>query len=293
MPRGWRTVTPKVLRFISSLPGLLVSSGLSDAEKPGTAAPTHNGHALPGAAINGANLPVGRLPIPTTDGALYLANEVIYGEAWAARHNAEIWGVALRREDKIMTTELSDQTIAPSVDQTFRRITVRGPRVEDIGGIVAVVRTCDPFLTAHNSYIYWMTIRCHGDICAVVESDGELVAWCSVARVSGDKYFSHQTAVAPGCRGHGVGKALWAYVLDKIGHSPAFELEFTIDRNNDAALGLMASVADQAGMRLVKKPGAVPLLEAGCVEELYVMRSSMGVGHSGREWCSDAAGFYE
>jgi hypothetical protein len=34
----------------------------------------------------------GPTPIPTTDGALYLAAEVIYGEAWAARHNAEIWG---------------------------------------------------------------------------------------------------------------------------------------------------------------------------------------------------------
>jgi hypothetical protein len=29
--------------------------------------------------------------MPTCDGALFLAAEVIYGETWAATHNAEIW----------------------------------------------------------------------------------------------------------------------------------------------------------------------------------------------------------
>jgi len=35
MPRGWRKVTRKVRRFFRALAGILVSSGLSDTEKPG------------------------------------------------------------------------------------------------------------------------------------------------------------------------------------------------------------------------------------------------------------------
>ncbi len=55
--------------------------------------PGQNGCALPGAASTGEELTCpSPIPIPTTDGALYLAAEVIYGEAWAARHNAEVWG---------------------------------------------------------------------------------------------------------------------------------------------------------------------------------------------------------
>jgi len=55
------------------------------------AVPVTNDCALPGAAISG-ELTGSPIPIPSTDGALCLADEVIYGEAWAARHNAEIWG---------------------------------------------------------------------------------------------------------------------------------------------------------------------------------------------------------
>ncbi len=62
-----------------------------DAGKHDEAVPVTNGCALPGAAISG-ELTGSPIPIPTTDGALSFAAEVIYGEAWAARHNAEIWG---------------------------------------------------------------------------------------------------------------------------------------------------------------------------------------------------------
>ncbi len=44
-------------------------------------------------ATRGAGEPAGSLFIETTiDGAVYLAAEILFGEAWAARHNAEIWG---------------------------------------------------------------------------------------------------------------------------------------------------------------------------------------------------------
>jgi hypothetical protein len=62
-----------------------------DAGKPDGAVPVTNGCALPGAAISG-ELTGSPIPISTPDGALGLAVEFIYGEAWAAGHNAEIWG---------------------------------------------------------------------------------------------------------------------------------------------------------------------------------------------------------
>ena len=65
----------------------------TDQGKPDRAVPVTSGCALPGAAITGEVLTgASPIPIPTTDGALWLAAEVIYGEAWAVRHNAEIWG---------------------------------------------------------------------------------------------------------------------------------------------------------------------------------------------------------
>ena len=36
-------------------------------------------------------------PIPTTDGALYLAAEILWPEIWPAAHNREVWGC---RSDK-------------------------------------------------------------------------------------------------------------------------------------------------------------------------------------------------
>jgi hypothetical protein len=62
-----------------------------DAGKPDQAVPVTSGCALPGAAISG-ELTGSPIPIPTTDCALIFDAEVTYGEEWAARHNAEIWG---------------------------------------------------------------------------------------------------------------------------------------------------------------------------------------------------------
>jgi hypothetical protein len=74
-----------------------MSDDLAGSDAANRLLPGQNGCASAGAASTGEEL-TGELagpspiPIPTTDGALYLAAEVIYGEAWAARHNAEIWG---------------------------------------------------------------------------------------------------------------------------------------------------------------------------------------------------------
>ncbi|MGC2662039.1 MAG: GNAT family N-acetyltransferase [Bryobacteraceae bacterium] len=163
-----------------------------------------------------------------------------------------------------------------SQENMVGKLEIRAPRMNDIEAIIEVVRSCAPFLTAHISYIYWMTIRYHAHRCAVAEIDGELVGWCSVAQVSGNKYFSHQTAVAPTARGLGVAHSLWAHVLSNLKVQPEFELEFTLNRRNDAALKLMTAVAERAGMRLIKRSEVVELFEEGTGEELYVMAPAPG-----------------
>jgi L-2,4-diaminobutyric acid acetyltransferase len=149
---------------------------------------------------------------------------------------------------------------------------IRTPRAEDIRGIVTVVRACEPYLTAHMSYIYWMDIRYFCETCAVAELAGELVGWCSIIPVSSKKYFLHQLGVAPGARRRGLAEALLAYQVIKLkGQLASFELDFTVDRQNGMALRLIRSVADRTGMQMQKRPEVVELLEEGCKEELYVM----------------------
>lgn len=62
-----------------------------DTGKPETAVPVTNGCASPSAAIEG-ELPGSPIPIPTIDGALYLAAEILFPEIWPAAHNRELWG---------------------------------------------------------------------------------------------------------------------------------------------------------------------------------------------------------
>ena len=182
--------------------------------------------------------------------------------------------LAATRQVTTMRNDLDFEIINDAQHDCLGCVNVRTPRVDDIREIIRVVRACEPILTAHISYIYWMYIRYYRDTCAVAELNGTLVGWCSVAAVAKDKYFSHQSAVDPAKRGRGVGTSLWAYVLDKIARSPAFQLEFTIERSNSAALRLMQGVADRAGMFLHKTQETAQLLEEGCAEEMYVMSPS-------------------
>lgn len=62
----------------------------ADTGKPGTAVQVTASCTSPGAAASGG-VTAPPFPIPTVDGALYLAAEVIWGEAWPARHNHELW----------------------------------------------------------------------------------------------------------------------------------------------------------------------------------------------------------
>jgi hypothetical protein len=62
----------------------------TDTGKPVPAVPVTNTWAQPGAAASGG-VTTPPFPIPTVDGALYLAAETIWGETWPARHNHELW----------------------------------------------------------------------------------------------------------------------------------------------------------------------------------------------------------
>ena len=159
-----------------------------------------------------------------------------------------------------------------SFAQDWSPLEIRMPTVADLSGIVTVVRSCEPFLTAHMSYIYWMNIRNHGETCAVAELNGELVGWCSISPTPSGKYFLHQLGIAPRARRRGVGESLLDFLLNKLKkQTAAFELEFTIDRKNGAAQTLFKGFAERAGMHLWKTGAVVELLEDSCTEELYVM----------------------
>lgn len=64
-----------------------------DAGKPDTAVPVTNGCTSRAAAIPGDVTAASPIPIPTIDGALYLAAEIIWPEFWPARSNRDLWGM--------------------------------------------------------------------------------------------------------------------------------------------------------------------------------------------------------
>jgi N-acetylglutamate synthase-like GNAT family acetyltransferase len=182
-------------------------------------------------------------------------------------------------EQTILNAERSEA--APANDNRLRpAVHIRSPRPDDIKGIVDVVRTCEPFLTAHMSYIYWMNVHYYQETCAVAELNGEIVGWCSMIPVSGSKYFLHQLGVAPKARRLGVAALILAHLLKQLKQQhAAFSVEFTADRRNAAVLNFNRTTAEHVGMRLVKKSEVVPILEES-EEELYAMTYAVTPGPS-------------
>ena len=97
----------------------------------------------------------------------------------------------------------------------LKDLKLRAPKVADLQGIVNVVRTCAPYLTAHSSYIYWMNIQ-YSDTCAVAEREGHIVGFCSIVPAKEGKHFLHQLAVAPDVRRQGIAKLLLTYLLENL-----------------------------------------------------------------------------
>lgn len=161
-------------------------------------------------------------------------------------------------------------------ERTTITTTIRKPRAEDIRGIVALIRSCEPVLTAHISYIYWMLVRYSGETCAVAEQNGEIVGWCSMVSASDERYFLHQLAVARNVRRNHLAEALVEHLLEKLQaeRKANFQLEFTVDGKNRIVLDLAEVVAGNTGMHILKRPEPVELVEEGSNEVLYVLSKS-------------------
>jgi ribosomal protein S18 acetylase RimI-like enzyme len=102
----------------------------------------------------------------------------------------------------------------------------------------------------------------------------EIVGWCSIIPGSPGKHFVHQLGVTPKARRCGLAKSLLMHLVNKLkSETTRPEIEFTIDRRNRAAFGLVTTVAGETGMHLWKLPEPVGLLEEGSAENLYVMTS--------------------
>ena len=149
-------------------------------------------------------------------------------------------------------------------------IKIREPRNTDIRGIVEVIRDCEPFLTAHSSYIVWMYVEFFAATCAVAERAGEIVGWCSMVPAPGGRHLLHQLGVAPHARRQGIATSLFAHTLQKLDlQRDGFALEFTVDRRNGAVPTLNRKIADFAGMQIVKRAETLHLVEESEEELLH------------------------
>jgi GNAT superfamily N-acetyltransferase len=120
-----------------------------------------------------------------------------------------------------------------------------------------------------------MNVQYFRETCAVAELGGEIVGWCSMMPVSDTRYFLHQLGVAPKVRRRGVAASLFVHLLRRLKRRHSmFEIEFTSDRRNSAVLQLNKIIAERMGMRLIKKPDAVQVIEDS-EEELYAMAPTL------------------
>jgi GNAT superfamily N-acetyltransferase len=150
---------------------------------------------------------------------------------------------------------------------------IRGARIEDIDGIVALIGKCGPYLSTYVPYLFFVYAHCFGDTCLVAVEGTSIMGFCSVLPVGNGSYYLHQLGVVPEARGIGIAFQLWACLLTKLHarHGDDFRLEFTTDRKNKAVHRLNRKVAESFGLCLQKLPDIVPPLQDGCDEDLYEM----------------------
>lgn len=245
-----------------------------DAGKPDQAVPVTNECASPGAFTPGEVLTSSSpAPRPKIDGNADLAGEIPWPELWPARHNQEIWSTgpdgsyAWRNQSDGLFTDT--EHVSTAVDT---RIEIRPPCLDDLAGILTLVRSCTPYLTVHARYVYWMQIRQHGEHSAVALLNGKIAGWCSVVRGMRGRCFVHQLGVAEETRRQGIARTLLKHVVTRVNEEPdTSEIEFTIDRGNSAALALVKAVAADTGTLLSRSMEPVQLLDEDCGQDLYTM----------------------
>lgn len=151
-----------------------------------------------------------------------------------------------------------------------QELIIRTPLPSDIPGVLEVIKQCQPSLTVHNSYVFWMEIHNFPETCVVAERDGNIVVWCSILRVAHDRLFLHQLGVSPSCRGQKIPELMVKRVLgDFRCKFSLFEMQFTVDRRNKALLRIFRSMLRDLKLEIVKSVCVTDLVEPDSQEELY------------------------
>ena len=151
---------------------------------------------------------------------------------------------------------------------------IRPPEAEDIPGIRAVVKACEPLIMTYIPYYYWINVRYFGDTCAVAVQDGKIVGWCCILAVPGGRHFVHQLGVAPEARGRGLSQEIVSYLFRKLKAKGKPEIELTIERGNEHVKRLFGRVAEGLGMKLTEQPDRIKVLEEEYNESLYVIKEA-------------------
>jgi ribosomal protein S18 acetylase RimI-like enzyme len=166
------------------------------------------------------------------------------------------------------------KTLMVNRNATGAEILVRTPVEKDQPGIMDLAERCEPFLTRHGSYIFYLYLHCNADTCRVAEVNHKIIGYCSVIPVSGydNRYFFHQIGVDLEYRRYGVAQALILEVLGELrARAGAFELEFTVNQANKRVLLLFKATARIAGMQDCRSLGLIELFDETVREELYLM----------------------
>ena len=151
-----------------------------------------------------------------------------------------------------------------------QELIIRTPRPSDIPGVLDVIKQCQPSLTVHNSYVFWMEIHNFPETCVVAEHNGNIVGWCSILRVAHDRLFLHQLGVDPFYRGQKIPELMVKRVLEEFRRKlDSFEMQFTVDRRNRALLRIFRSMLRDLNLEIVKSICLTDLVEPDCQEELY------------------------
>ena len=161
-------------------------------------------------------------------------------------------------------------------------VTIRTPVGSDVDGIIAVVKACEPLIHAYIPYFYWFNVQYFFETCAVAESAGYIVGWCSVMPGQKGKYFLHQLGVSPEARSQQMGTRLVSHVIETLRQRGDFELGLTIARDNAGSRALFTAIAKKFGLRLAKAPDEIELLIRESNEDLYFLTpaSSSSVSQS-------------
>jgi L-2,4-diaminobutyric acid acetyltransferase len=129
---------------------------------------------------------------------------------------------------------------------------VRSCRESDLKTVVALVDKCGTFLVRHTDFTYIVLFRYFGDLCFVLEDDGEAVGFATAVRSSDrpDTVYLWQIGMVPECQGRGLSALLIDRVVQQTRKLGCMRLEFSVDRTNEKSRGAFESYAGKNGIRM-------------------------------------------